>query len=534
MILLNHMKNRIIKVAFISLAVFCFSNYAEAATTIHLKISTPSNTLYDQAIPVDPCDSDNDATTAAIATPYCALLQLQPQIQSDWSWDATYSAYFLNSINNIAGSITKDSKGNDVYHYWSWSIGSEVAMVGLSAYELQPNDIISLDFIDPIDPATVPTGNSGLGGSTAPSAPVETATPVTATPSVTPDTTLESSSKPVFDLEKAFAFIISQQKTDGSFSEGLYTDWTALALASGNYQAPTIKLVKYLGGTGIENMSLTDYERHSMALMALGLNPYNTNQKNYIEKIISSFDGTQFGDVNEDNDDIFALIVLQNVGFNQSDKIINDDLNFVLSKQKSDGSWDGNVDMTGAAIEALSSFSPKTDPLPTSPLAGGGVILNALAKAKEFLKQNQKDDGSFGNVSSTAWAIEGILALGEKSENWTKNENSPLDYLATNQDVDGGMKDANIQNKLWETVYVASALSGKTWNQIMQKFEKPELPTATKVIVKNPKKITEGEMLSASAINAVPSPTLPAETGQTATPKKGWFTKLLDSIFSIF
>ena len=41
--------------------------------------------------------------------------------------------------------------------------------------------------------------------------------------------------------------------------------------------------------------------------------------------------------------------------------------------------------------------------------------------------------------------------------------NTPLDYLATIQDTDGGVKDSNMQNKIWETAYVTSALSGKTW-----------------------------------------------------------------------
>ena len=41
------------------------------------------------------------------------------------------------------------------------------------------------------------------------------------------------------------------------------------------------------------------------------------------------------------------------------------------------------------------------------------------------------------------------------------------------QDTDGGIKNENLNNKIWETAYVASILSDKTWNQIMQKFEKP-------------------------------------------------------------
>src|SRR3989344_6733581 len=146
--------------------------------------------------------------------------------------------------------------------------------------------------------------------------------------------------------------------------------------------------------------------------------------------------------------------------------------------------------MTSAGIQAIATeeFSP-------------AKINTALKKAKEFLKQNQKDDGGWGNVSSTAWAIGGIWALSEKPENWIKNENTPLDYLAINQDIDGGIKNLSareggesLQNKIWETAYAITALSGKTWNQIMQKFEKLKEESIFPPIEKKlPTKITAKE-----------------------------------------
>lgn len=355
--------------------------------------------------------------------------------------------------------------------------------------------------------------------------------------------------KPTFDLKKAFEFLIAQQKENGSFGEDIYTDWVALALASGNYQNQAIKLIKYFGEFKIKNGSLTDYERHSMALLALGLNPHSANGENYIEKIIASFDGKQFGDANEDNDDIFALIVLQNAGYAQDEKIISDDISFVLNRQKKNGSWDESVDMTGATIESLSAFNQNEQ------------IKNALVKAKEFLKENQKETGGWGNASGTAWATEGILALSEKPENWIKNGNTPLDYLATIQDIDGGIKNENIQNKIWETAYIASALSGKTWNQIMQKFEKPketlaprkvedELPKQAKEknnvkkiiqITKNLNEENEAQKLENLANQNISQNTATAlmaiensATQKTEAPKKNWFLRFLDKIFSIF
>jgi hypothetical protein len=298
-----------------------------------------------------------------------------------------------------------------------------------------------------------------------------------------------------------------------------------LAFASVNNQDQTIKLIKYFGNSKIENASVTDYERHAMALMALGLNPYNTNSENYIEKITGSFDGKQFGDVNQDNDDIFALIVLQNAGYSQADKIINDDISFILGAQNANGSWDNSVDMTGAAMQALSAFSPNPG------------LEESLGKAEDFLKQNQKNNGGWNdNASSTAWALEGILALNEKPEDWIKNSNTPFDYLATIQDTDGGIKDASMTNKIWETAYVTSALSGKTWNQIMQKFEKPITPTKIEFTKKNTKIQKLKLETTASVINTITNIPIPLATNQTETPapKKNWFARLLDNIFGGF
>jgi hypothetical protein len=217
--------------------------------------------------------------------------------------------------------------------------------------------------------------------------------------------------------------------------------------------------------------------------------------------------------------------------------MISNTINFILSKQENDGSWDSSVDMTGAAMEALASFGKNTDPLPTSP--GGEEISNALAKAENFLKQNQKDNGGWNdNASGTAWIIEGILAQGEKPENWIKNENTPLDYLASIQDTDGGIKDSNIQNKIWETAYVTSALSSKTWNQTMQKFGKEDLPKVI-VIKKTPittqkPKVIKSDLPTQNTTSAVGDIVIPSSSKQIATPKKNWFTKILDSILGSF
>jgi len=265
--------------------------------------------------------------------------------------------------------------------------------------------------------------------------------------------------------------------------------------------------------------------------MAVGLSPYSTGGENYIEKVTGSFDGKQFGDLHEDNDDIFALIVLKNAGYAQDDKMLLSDVNFILSAQREDGSWDGSVDMTGAAIEALSPFNEDEQ------------VKNALSKAKEFLKKNQKDTGGWENASSTAWALEGILGLGEKIEDWKNNENIAQNYLGAVQDTDGGIKGEDINSRIWQTAYVLSALSGKTWNQLMQKYEKVEATgdvlgaqTEIKVNIPTPAKKAFTKTKPAELAKIAPSTATaitPVEnTAPQPEPKKeNWFIRFLKFIF---
>jgi len=195
---------------------------------INLVITTPTSSLYNQNINVTACDSDNPSTSTVKVTAYCAILQ--SGLSSDWNF--TWApGIFLNSISDITGFTSQDSDGNDVYHYWSWSLNSVEAQVGLNQYELQPNDIISLTFIDPVPvvpvaPTPIEEVHHGSSGSR---------------------TRIIAPIKIIFDSKKAFDFLISKQKENGSFGEDLYTDWVSIALGSmSDYPEQKTKLINYL------------------------------------------------------------------------------------------------------------------------------------------------------------------------------------------------------------------------------------------------------------------------------------------------
>ena len=228
------------------------------------------------------------------------------------------------------------------------------------------------------------------------------------------------------DIAKAVQFLSGHQLDNGSFGPLLYTDWAAIALAaSANSGSSTAKIAAYLKSANDGMSTATDYERHAMALMALGINPYTDTPVNYIQKIVDKFDGTQIGDFNLVNDDIFSLFPLIKAGYASDEPIIQKIISFVLSKQLDDGSWEGSIDLTAAGIQALSLNS------------GISGVSQAIISSRAYLAAHQSSDGGFGTSFSTSWALQAISALRESESNWTKNNNTPNDYLFALQAGDG-------------------------------------------------------------------------------------------------
>lgn len=267
----------------------------------------------------------------------------------------------------------------------------------------------------------------------------------------------------LFDSARAFAYLAGVQGSDGSFGSLMVTDWVAIAFGdSGAPSEAKEKLRAYLVSANIPLSSVTDYERHAMALEAMAIDPRTGTTVDHIAKIVDSFDGVQIGDGGLVNDDIFAIFPLLRAGYTADDEIIKKIALFIVSKQEANGSW-GSTDMTAAAVQALAL------------LQGEPGVSAALAKAKTYLQAEQQNDGGFGNSFATSWVVQAISATNEPVSSWVKNGKSPHDYLAGAQQADGGVEPTSNETPIraWATAYAVPAALGKPWHALLKPFAKP-------------------------------------------------------------
>lgn len=311
------------------------------------------------------------------------------------------------------------------------------------------------------------------------------------------------------DVAKAITYLVSQQQPDGSFGAPIYSDWAALAFAAIDPGAAKLKLRNYLTSGSPTLVSITDYERHAMALMALGIDPYTGTPTDYIAYIVGSFDGTQIGEASLDNDDIFAIFPLLRAGYTVDDLIIQKAVAFIVSSQNTDGSWNaiigaptGDVDTTSAAIQALAL---------TPSLPG---VSDALAHAKTYLHSQQQTNGGFYNDMSTSWALQAIMALGESPSTWAPVVYDPRDYLASFQQTDGGIGPVSNSSSLriWATEFAIPAALGKTWHTLLQSFSKPATTNSGNVGGSSASSATSTPLIATSTIPLIATSTLPVAT----------------------
>lgn len=360
----------------------------------------------------------------------CALRDAQVEgIVDDFEMIEYSFGLFVDSINNIKDPTTS---------YWALYLNDEYEMRGLTTLPLKAGDKMSLVYVD---------FNDDFLGSRVDIMISELVSPQSPRGSSNGGQKEQIS----FSLSDAISFLENNHDTEMDI---MYTDWVAIGVA-GQSDILKNRIESYFKLNDFDFSSVTDYERHALALMSVGINPYDGTDFDYVKKIVSSFDGNQIGEKGLLNDDIFGLIVLSKSGYEKNDEIIKKVVFNLVDKQGSDGSYE-SIDMTAAAIQALSLFES---------LSG-----DAIKKAENYLLSQQKFDGSFGNVYSTAWVVQALSINHSDSEELNK----AVDYLSSLQKEDGGFLDDSILNRVWATSYATPALLGLTFTDQVEDFEKSE------------------------------------------------------------
>src|SRR3989344_3898732 len=282
---MTRMYHHNISAIFISLALFL--PVVTSAETIPTISMTDSCTV-----------TDTDGESHSFSGQFlgiCALAAAKDQgVISSYTLENFSFGLFLQSLNGTTPGATQ---------FWSISQNGVEAMVGLSDMTLASGDLLSFQLTDWSDNSTV-------------GAPVQFS--IGALTSSASNASSGSSSSGggeylkgrEFNTSTALEFLASKQNADGSYASALLTDWAAIAFGSANdsvcYEACSAarqKLRMYLFSAKPELSSVTDYERHAMALLSLGINPYVEAGTDYIAPIVSAFDGTQVGDATLINDD---------------------------------------------------------------------------------------------------------------------------------------------------------------------------------------------------------------------------------------
>jgi len=268
----------------------------------------------------------------------------------------------------------------------------------------------------------------------------------------------------VADSTHAANWLEAQQNADGGFgsspgdnSNAAITGWAMLGLeAAGRNPFDIARLgrspIDYLRGHLDELGSAGDLARTIVALEGAGADPRSLGGRNLVADLLKrrAANGSYVGWPGTTS---FAVIGLRAAG---ADGGLEGTVSWLVGVQNADGGWGdvpggaSNADVTGSVMQAL----PDTE---------------AAKRALSYLRKHQRSNGGFAlgaaggvNSPSTAWAVQGMIAVGADSAAIKTNGNSALDYLAAQQDGDGHYRysESSDENAVWTTGEVLVAATG--------------------------------------------------------------------------
>jgi energy-coupling factor transport system substrate-specific component len=320
------------------------------------------------------------------------------------------------------------------------------------------------------------------------------------------------------DVSRAANWLVAAQNSDGGWAASPedesapdMTAWAMLGLEAAGRNPLDVSSggrnpVGYLRAHVDELSSPGDLARTILALHGAGVDPRDFAGHDLVAELADhrrdngSFEGWP-------NSTAFAVMALRIGGGGVAQSTA-----WLAKVQNADGGWGdepglpSTADGTAAVMQAM----------PETKAADDGL---------DYLRKAQRPNGGFPlgsngsvNSQSTAWAVQGMLAVGEDPSSVRDGGNNALDYLAARQDADGHYRRSATSDEtpVWVTAEVLPAVAGDAF-PISPVARAPE-PT--------PSDSTAAPGIGAGApVPAVPpaagagtSPALPESFGQGGIP----------------
>jgi hypothetical protein len=264
------------------------------------------------------------------------------------------------------------------------------------------------------------------------------------------------------EASRAASWLVAAQNSDGGWGSSPedesapdMTAWAMLGLEAAGRNPLDVSSggrnpVGYLRARVDELSSPGDLARTILALHGAGVDPRDFAGHDLVGELAKhrrdngSFEGWP-------NSTAFAVMALRVGGGGVAQSTA-----WLAKVQNADGGWGdepglpSTADGTAAVMQAMPETTAAQDGL-------------------DYLRKAQRPNGGFplgGNGSvnsqSTAWAMQGMLAVGEDPASVRDGGNNALDYLAARQDADGHYRRSasSDETPVWVTAQVLPAVAG--------------------------------------------------------------------------
>lgn len=265
--------------------------------------------------------------------------------------------------------------------------------------------------------------------------------------------------------DEAANWLEAAQNSDGGFgsapssdSSAALTSWAMLGLeAAGRNPFDVTSAggkgpLDFLQGHLDEVSSPGDLARTIIALEGAGADPRSFAGRDLVSALLKrrAANGSYVGWPGTTS---FSVIALRTA---EATDGLDGTLSWLNKVQNDDGGWGdvpgqpSNADVTGSVMQSL----------PDTKAAQAGL---------SYLRKHQRPNGGFAlgagggvNAQSTAWAVQGMIAVGADPAKVSDGGNSALDYLAARQAGDGHYRysESSDQTPVWVTGQVLVAVAG--------------------------------------------------------------------------